>query len=430
MKKLILILLIIFINSNIAIATEYVVMDNGLTIIYKQDTSRNMTAVMAFIKGGNYIESESEAGSVNLLHAVMLKGTISRSSSQIALDIEKLGGSIGPEIGNDYSAISLILPTRYFEKGFKIFADILKNPSFPEEEIEKEKCAVIAGIKANNDSIFSYAYDEFLKALYGNFPYYRFIPGTEESVKKIDKPILQKYHSRLFAPNNLVLVFLTSLPMEIIKKLTDKELGDILPFDKGEEKIEEISERSQALLIKKEREFTQAYLMLGYLAPSIDSPDYPAMKIINEIAGAGGSSKIFVALREKEGLAYEIGSFFPTRKYKSGFTLYMGLNAKNIEKARNKLLDEVSGLAEGISQDDIDSAKALIVGRFIMEHESSSRQAWYMGWYQIMGKGYTYDDSYPLEISKVTRDDIKKVCSAYLANNNWTCVQVTPINKK
>ena len=405
-------------------ADKYIT-NNGITVIYQQDKSSLMTHAVAFIKGGNCEEKKGQVGITTFLQRMLLKGTDGRSADQIAEGIESLGGSLGADLSNDFLQISLTVPTRYFREGFGIFADVIRNPAFPENEVEKERKVLLADIKARYDEIFPYTYDYFLMTMYETLPYGNLILGDREDVRALTRQDIIQYYSGFCAPNNIVLVVLTGIPVTDIKKRIDAEFGDMLPRDRNWAGSWEVPERGEPARITAGRGFKQAFLMVGFAAPEVSSDDYPVMKLVNNIIGEGGSSRAFVRLREKEGLAYEVGSFYPSRKNTSHFVVYMGLAPENISTSREEILDILDSVST-LSDDELSDAKSYLIGKFILDHESPQRRAWYLGWYEIMGKGYGYDEKYPQEIAGVKKEDIEKAAAAYFGKDNWVCVEVVP----
>ena len=406
------------------------ILNNGLTIIYKQNRASQMVIMDMFIKGGIFYEDEDKSGITNLVGKLLLKGTINRSAEEISREIEFMGGSINTEVANDFAEVWLIIPKRSFRQGLNIFADVLKAPVFPQDEIEKERKVVLAQLKSQKDDIFTYTYNVFIDELYNTFPYHRPVLGYEETVGVITREDMVTYHRDFYAPNNMILVIMGNLSFKEVLSAIDEEFGGILPVARTCGKTQSLTVQGETFTITKESPFRQAYLMLGYLAPEVSSPDYPSMKLINMLLGGRASSKIYVQLREKMGLAYELGSFYPSRKYQSQFVVYIGLSPDNIAKAKENIIKEILKLSQCIPEQDLLDAKSSLIGKFILDHQTLRKQAWYLGWFEVMGKGWQYDEKYPKEITNLTPDAIKRSISTYLKENNWVCVEVIPATKQ
>jgi len=166
--------------------------------------------------------------------------------------------------------------------------------------------------------------------------------------------------------------------------------------------------------VSQEKELQAAWMIIGYPAPSVDSDDYPILKLINTILGGGMSSRFFVELRDKRGLAYDTSSFFPSREGPSHFVGYIITSPENVEQAKEGMLEEIERLkTELVSDEELEKAKKYLIGSFALAHQRNKDQAWYLGWYETMGAGYEFDAKYPEQIETVTKEDIMEVANKY-----------------
>lgn len=415
-----------------------IILDNGLTLIHKENKSNEIIAIDLFIKAGNRIENDDQAGITNFIQRLLLKGTRTRTAEQLALEIESMGGIINTATDDDYAEIYLIITREHFDKGLEILFDVVRNPSFLNGEIEKERSLILAQIKSKQDSIFATTYDLFNEALYGKYPYHKPTSGNEKTVSAIGHQDLINFHKQIYTPENMVLVVVGNVKenkvSQIITKIFDLRKNSSMvqkthPENTSTEKSldELIPQRETFYKQTYRKKFKQAYLMLGYLLPEGSSPDYPALKVINAVLGGGMGSRLFLNLRDKEGLTYEIGAFYPTRILKSKFVIYLGLDAQNINIARQKILEELQKLQEqSLSEIELKEIKNYLKGTFILEHQTNKQQAWYLGWYEIIGKGYLYDTLYSQELQKVTAEDISRTAKKYFQVDNWIAIEIMP----
>jgi predicted Zn-dependent peptidase len=149
------------------------------------------------------------------------------------------------------------------------------------------------------------------------------------------------------------------------------------------------------------------------------------MKVLNGILGSGFTSRLFQELREKRGLAYAVGSFFPTRINMGRFIAYIGTAPQKTEEAVKGIEKVVMEVEKGISEEEIQIAKEKIVGSFLLEHQTRAKQAWYIGWFETIGLGYEMDKKYPEKINKVKKEDIYEAWKNYIPLG-YRCVIVKP----
>ncbi len=287
------------------------------------------------------------------------------------------------------------------------------NSVFDPEEIEKERNIVLAEIKFQEDNMFEKTHKLFLKTLYDGHPYGSPLSGGEETVSKLDRESLVDFYKKYYTPNNMVLVIVgnvkseeaISIVKESFKGFESKETPPIPILKVKSPEKKDVRE-------KKERE--QLFILIGYLGPEIQSKEYPALKVLNSILGVGMSSRLFVELRDKRGLAYEVGSFYPSRRYESYLTSYIATTPQNELEVEKYILEEFEKTKKNITMEELERGKKKLIGLYIIRHESNKDQAWFLAWYETLGIGYGYDEEYLTDIEKVTAEDVLQVANKYL----------------
>jgi predicted Zn-dependent peptidase len=329
--------------------------------------------------------------------------------------------------------ISIISTSQHLEVVLDILQDMVKNPVFAEEEVEKEKKYAISQMKKSEDDTFTFAYNLFKKKLYEPFqhPYAYPTLGDEEVVKSITRDEIVAHWRKFYVPQRMVLVIVSDQKDEILKRKIEEKFGSL---PKGKERIECRPYSFPSLNLKPQTEevrkdISQVFIILGYPGANVSSSEYPVFKVINTILGSGMSSKLFKELREKKKLAYSVGSFYPTRLNYSHFITYIIASEYHQDLAFNGLLEEIRKIKEGeIHPDELTRAKKYLIGSFLRKHERKSKQAWYLGWFETIGVGYEFDQKYPQLIKEVTKEQIQKVAQKYF--NLYTAVIVKPTEKR
>jgi len=359
-----------------------------------------------------------------MMQTLMVKGTKTMTEKQLSTEIESMGGSIGASALEDYCEVSLNITKQYFDEAFKLFADVVQNPAFPEDELKKEKVNMIAGIKSRQDQIFSVTYDCLRSAVYHGHPYTYLTTGTEEGVNNITRGDLQSWHGKHYGTQNMIMVVTGNIGLGEIKSAVKNYLGTMPPVEPLKYEFPAVEPVAKEIAEKKK--FEQAYLMYGYLVPSVSDNDFPKIKVLNAYLGSGMSSLLFQELREKAGLGYEVSSFYPSKKDKSTFIIYIGLDKSTMDTAKTKIEALISDLkTKPLDETRLRDAKKYIKGISVLDHQTGSKQAWYLGWWEIMGKGYRYDKKYLSDIEQVTSADVKAMIDKYLTDK-FVQVQITP----
>ncbi len=394
---------------------EKTALKNGITVILNKDSSNPIIAVTVFIKTGSSYETEENNGVTNLAFELLVKGTSTLSAEKFAGKIESLGALLDTSGGEDFSTVALVSVNKYFSKALNLMAEAVLNPAFEESELDKVKKDVTAALKSLEDRNFEATYRKFKEIFYAGHCYRLDKLGTLAALPKITREdVVRVYKDGLKAPR-IVIAVSGDYPADITEVL-ESRFGSISAQDEGTlRKSSTDFKLEKDLLNVVQRDKAQSMLILGYPAPSIKSRDFPAIKVLSGAIGGGMSSKLFNELREKQGLAYEIGSFSPAKAHDSHFVFYAGTRKENIEKLKTGLFAQVENIKAGkaLEEQDISAAKNYIIGNFYLDKQTNSRKAWYLGWYESVGKGYDYIDGYAEDISRVTLEDVNRAAKKY-----------------
>ncbi|WP_457621627.1 M16 family metallopeptidase [Persephonella sp.] len=400
------------------------ILPNGVTVLFKETEGEGIIAGTIFIKGGSFEDSEGKKGLTNLTVKMLIKGSKNFSSYEISKVFEDSGGYISTSVGEEFSTIEFAMRTKDLKEGLKILKDIIFNPVFPEDKLKIEKRNVIAQIKAKKEEGFSYGFDELRKQIYKGTPYQYSPLGKITDIRKITREDLKKRWDQLMNGSRWVVSFVGDMPYTEIESEVKEVFGRI---NKGVEYQYPVyshyitGERCKTL----KREGAQTTILVAYNAPQATDRFYFSMKVLNGIAGSGFTSRLFQELREKRGLAYAVGSFFPTRVNMGRLIAYIGTAPEKTEESLKGIREVFNSIGEGVTDEELKTAKEKIIGNFLLEHQTRAKQSWYLGWFETIGLGYEMDQKYPEYISKVTRSDIVETWKRYIPEGN-VCVIVRP----
>ncbi|MDD5492232.1 MAG: pitrilysin family protein [bacterium] len=436
LNKLLLLLLIFVImlsSISLSLASDTptkIVFPNGLTLIHLYEQNSEVVALDLFIKAGAFVEDKNQAGIANFIQQLLYKGTSTRSAKQIALESESLGTSINGSCDEDYALVSATVFTQYFKPLSEVFFDCVLNPAFPQEEVEKERTNILAAIRTREDSIFTVTFDLLQEQMYGEHPYHKPIIGYKKTIQNITRKQILDFYQRYYRPENMILVIVGNLDQKNITKQLEQFFPNLEEASLSVQPLNAAPATPQRFELQEfnnETKFKQAYLMLGYLVPSVVSQDYPVLKIIATLLGGGMNSRLFVNLRENQGLAYELDSFYPSRAFTSTLCIYLGLSVFNLEQAQESIQKEINRLKTiPVPPEELNSIKTYLSGQYLLNHQTNQSMAFYLGFYELLQKGYEYDNQYLNDLKAVTASDITRVANAYLTDNNLTKIQLIP----
>ncbi len=396
---------------------HHLVLANGITTIAVENPTADIIACRIFLKNaGGCWDSKAKAGLSHLLASTIAKGTQNLSAVEIASKVESTGASLGVDAATDYFLISIKTVTSDFLPMLELTAEIMQMPSFPIEEIELEKNLTKQNIRSQQEQPFNVAFNQLREAMYPNHPYGISILGTEESVSNLTQADLKEYHKTYFRPDNLVISICGNINVKEAVQTVEKIFGNL------QNPNESIKPLNVPSLINKpidkilSQETQQSIVMLGYLAPEIKNDDYIVLKLLSTYLGNGLSSRLFVELREKRGLAYDVSCFYPSRLYDAQFVAYMGTAPENTEIAVKGLRDEVERLSEiKLSEEELQTAKNKLLGQYALGKQTNAEIAHIYGWYECLGLGIQFDEEFQNSINEVNSNVIQSCARKYFS---------------
>ena len=405
-------------NSTIAIPNLHrSVLANGITLIVVENQAADIISGRFFFKGaGTIIEQSAKAGLAHLVSAVMTKGTKNLSALEIAEKIESIGAGLGTDASTDYFSLSLKTVSGDFPPMLRLLAEIMRSPIFPESEVELERKLTLQGIRSQKEQPFNVAFNQLRQQMYPQHPYGISVLGTEASVGNLTRQDLTQYHQTYFRPDNLVISLSGRITLDRATELISEVFGDWnrpeLPLPAAT-LVAPTANPSQQEIIQDTQ---QSIVMLGYLGTKVNLQEYPVLKLISTYLGNGLSSRLFVELREKRGLAYDVSAFFPTRLDTAPFITYMGTAPTNTEIAIEGLSTEVARLTESVLSDsEIQGAKNKLLGQYALGKQTNSEIAQTYGWYETLGLGVEFDRTFQATIPPITPERVREVANKYLS---------------
>jgi len=427
MKYILTILLSIAIFSSVSFGgykMETFNLQNGIKVIFKKTESVEILSLKILSPVSILQENISKSGTTALLYNVMSKSTNKRNPETLATAIDNLGASITSDVEYDYSGWTLNCMSQYFDEACEILSDIILNPNFDENELEKERDLIIQTIKSRKDSIKSVANDKFISDFYDKtHPYSIIKSGNQETLKSLTKQDLKDTYNKIYSTKGIVITVVGNIKKSVLKKSLNKYFGQInLTQEKANLKFQNNPIRLDKDVIVKSK-FNQAFIIYAYDCPNVLSKDFATLKLINIFLGGRMTGRLFIELREKLGLAYEVNCDYPTRIDNSYFKVYIGLDKKNIDitkKGIEKIMNDLC--TTKVSDTELNDTKNFIKGIYLLAHQSVERQAYYLAIREMVGLGYEYDDKYIQELSNVTSDDIIEVANKYFKQKPYKLI--------
>jgi zinc protease len=405
---------------------------NGLVVLHSETHNLPIVMVTLLIKASPLNEPIEKAGLANLTAELLTEGTKNRSSVAISEDIEFIGASLDVTVFSDYTTISLSILKKDVQKGFELFSDILLNPIFPEDEIERKKELIKGILRHREEDPAFLAERAFKKEIFKEHPYGRLIEGSIDTLSYIKRDDLIKFYSSYFLPNNSILSVAGDLTEDELYSLIERYLKN---WRKAELPPLNIKRGSNDNKIRKtvqiDKELTQANIILGHLGVSRDNPDYYAISVMNYILGGGGfSSRLMKKIRDEKGLAYDVSSTFISNKEKGFFQVEVQTKNETANSVVSEILNQINLIRQNpVSDEELSEAKSYLTGSFMRRLDTNREIADFFALVEFYNLGLDYVDKYSTYINSITREDILRVAQKYLDPENYVLVVVADKKK-
>ena len=407
------------------------VLANGLRVLTIPMEGLSSATVMVLVGAGSRYEEAGKAGLSHFVEHMIFKGTKKRPT---AFDISSLVDSVGGEnnafTGKDQTGYYIKIQKDQLVLAFDILSDTLRESLYLEEEIDRERGAIIEEINMYEDNPLYKIDDVFYELMFDGNPLGWSTAGEKKTVKSIKREDFLNYVKRFYQGSDMVLAVAGAVNATEVEALAEKYFSG---FDKGQkEKFIEFKENQTKPQIKIAYKKTdQAHMYFGFPAFSFMDPDRYALEVLSAILGGGMSSRLFIQVRERRGLAYYVRADNETYQETGLFAANAGLNLEKVEEAVKVILDEFYKTKNGdVTEKELSKSKEFLKGRTMLGLESSRRVAeWYAEKELMENKIET-----PLEllksIEKVSLSDINRVAGRIFKPEKANLAIIGPFEDK
>lgn len=412
---------------------------NGIKIIYRKNTSADMIVLKLSTKAGSVYETEKNNGITCLLFDLIKKGNAKMKAEDIARNIEQTGAIFKTNVSKNMGAITLVSTIKAFEKNFDILAECVLTSNFPPAEVEKEKQFLIGALKAENDKMDVACSKLFYKTMFAGHPYALHHYGSVESVPKINRNDIVKWHKSIFVPDNMTVVAVGNVEYDFIKQAVEKRFGAMKSaptalkiFEEAGKKISEgVKPFTAPREVKEYKDKAQAFIYYGFVTGGVESQDYGALKMLSTVLGSGMSSRLFHNLRDKESLAYQVTAYYQTLRGNSALISLMGTQPQKYDQAVAGLKREIEDFKnELITEEEYSRAKNKLVGNYALQRNTMEDQAEFLSLWEGLGLGAKFEDEYLQNVLSPTREDIQRVARKYFDQNKFVLSVIYPEPKE
>jgi len=402
-------------------------LDNGLTVIFKEDRSAPVVSIQIWVKTGSANETEEEAGITHLIEHMIFKGTPSRKTGEIARTIEASGGHINAYTSHDRTVYYVETASESFDTALDVLLDAVQFSVFDPTELAREKEVVLEEYRRSLDNPRRRMVRALMGLSFKKHPYKRPVIGYESTIRSFDRQAILAYMDRWYTPGNMVLVavgdFIPEKALETVRTLIKnfpERAGQTLsrPLEP-----EQTSPRSIVLKDKVQ----QAYLDMSWHIPSLAHPHIPALDLLEIILGHGRSSRLYSRLKMDKNMVHGIDSGAYVMADHGLFSVNATLKPERLDNVIEAIAGEIARVtSEPVPETELARAKRIAEADYISDMEDMDGQARILAFFETMEGDMYKTDEYLELLKKVTAQDIMDVVIRYLRPENLSIAVMAP----
>lgn len=405
-------------------------LDNGLKIITHPMPKMQSVAVGIWIKIGGRYESAQNKGISHYLEHLLFKGSKKYSCRKIKESIEGVGGSLNGFTSEELTCYLAKLPSRHLDLALDVLSDMVLNPKLLQSDIDKERTVILEEIKMYKDLPQAYVYDLLDELLWPGEPLGMSVIGTPESVNGINRRDLYSYQGEHYTPNNIVISAAGLLDhVKLSSRVERAFVGSRPKCVNTFLKVKEGQLKPQMKILAKDTE--QTHLALGFHSFKRDHPLRYALSLLHVILGANMSSRLFNELREKRGLAYEIGTNVKHFQDTGVFIVHAGIDNRKLNDAIKVILLELKKLKQAlVNEDELKRAKDFYLGQLMLSLEDTlDNMLWIGESTAALDRTQTLEEIIR-QVQKLSRQDVQKVAREIFNARSLNLALIGPLKDK
>lgn len=407
-------------------------LENGLTVLVLEDHHLPTVTARLLIQGAGALNDPADLpGLANITAAMLKEGTATKSSKEIAEDIERLGASITVTApwGSETTTLTASGLSDNVGEWMHLAADILLHPTFPESELAKLKQRMRVQLQQQRSSAFFLVQERFNRAVYGNHPAAITSP-TLESIQKITPDLLAKWYKEHYVPQNAILAVAGDVRAADLTKM----LNGMPPWQRTDSQLTATpptkAANARRIFVVDRPGSVQTDVFLGNIAVNRVDPDYVPLEVMNRIVGGGAAARLFMNLREEHGYTYGAYSMLVARKYAGPWIAEGSMRTDATGGAMTEFMNEMNRIRDkAVPESELEEAKRSIVASFALSLENPTQLLDYAITQRIYGLPADYWDTYPAKIMNVTAEQVQRVAQKYVVPDSLQIVAVGDAGK-
>lgn len=388
-------------------------LDNGLTLLVREDHSAPVVAIVTHVKAGYFDEPDRLVGVSHVLEHMFFKGTPRRGVGEIARQTKGAGGYLNAGTIYDYTSYYTVLPSSALELGLDVQADALRNSLVDESELERELLVIIQEVKRKLDNPGALAVESLYATLFDAHPIRRWRMGTEEQLRAYTRDDVVSYYRRMYRPSNIIMVIAGAVDPAETVALVERYYGDMEDAD-IERPDRPVEPTGRGFRFREMAgDITHSYMELGWATPGVLHPDTPVIDLLALVLGQGRASRLYRGVREA-GWVSGISAYNYTPTELGVFGIGAELDPADTRSALTATWREVDRMrAEGVTDAEVARAKNVLEARHLRRVETVEGQANLLAEWEAAG-GWRRAAEYLDRLFTAGAADVSRVCRDYL----------------
>ena len=413
-----------FIVTNAPIVRD--VLDNGLRLLTEEMSQVRSISIGVWLTRGSRHETAERGGIAHFVEHMLFKGTASRSAEDIAQAIDSIGGQLDAFTAKEYASYYIKVLDEHLPLAIDILSDIVRNPAFSSEDIEREKKVVVEEIKMVEDTPDDLVHELFTQGFWEDHPLGRPILGTKDTVESFNTDLLRHYFRDAYTPQNLVVSAVGNLQHAHVRELIDAKFGSLKPS--GESVAEHAPTVTPTILVRN-KELEQSHICVGTSSYPQSHDDRYSSYVLNTLLGGSMSSRLFQNVREKRGLAYAVFSGLSAYRDAGSFTIYAGCSNDAVGEVIDLVVEELRGVKQRpVPAAELQRSKDHLKGSLMLSLENTASRMSHLARQEIY-----FDRQFGLDetlqgIDAVTPDDVQRVAADLFQNGSLAATVLGAVN--
>ncbi len=404
-----------------------VILDSGVTLLYQGNPFSPTIAFGAWITRGSRDEGPSERGLSHLLEHMVFRGTRKRDALRIALDLEAIGGQWDAFTSREVTCYNARVLDEHFETLSGIFADIILDPTIPEEAFRLERRVVQEEIRGIKDSPEDFTHELFMSTLFKGHPLGYPVAGTLTGVGRYSRDDLLGFHRKVYTASNTVIGFVGNIPLRRVARIIDRDFG--LRRSRGRRSGGPPSRGAGRVSMRRRPDWSQTHACIGSMTVPASHRDRYALAILSSILGGGVSSRLFQSMRERSGLVYSVYSHAGFWRDAGALFSFFSVDPSNLSRAIDIFHAEIEDLVKGnVRLQELESARAVLKGTVIFGSESAASRLFSLFQSDYHLGRYVSVEELIASIEGVGASDIARTARRYLDRDDFTYTSCGPVN--